>query len=183
VILFEDEFSLSNTATLSSTWSPVGEQPIISCKQAKRERVTGFGSVHPQSGQLAVNFAPKGNTLTFKKHLRTILRTYKHKRKIILYVDNVRYHHAKALNPFLQAHPNMEIRYLPACSPDMNPVERVWRYMRKRITHNRYLSSIKERIAKFWRLFSSCLMPNHTLKNICVINYYKLYSNLVAFDG
>ena len=169
--MFEDEFSLSNTATLSSTWSPVGEQPIISCKQAKRERVTGFGSINPLTGQLVVNFAPKGNTITFKKHLKTILKTCKSKQKIILYVDNVRYHHAKALKPFLLAHPELEIRYLPAYSPDLNPVERVWWYMRKRITHNRYLASIKERIAKFWQLFSACLKPNKLLKNICVINY------------
>jgi len=162
---------LSNTATLSSTWSPVGEQPIISCKQAKRERVTGFGSINPLTGQLVVNFAPKGNTITFKKHLKTILKTCKSKQKIILYVDNVRYHHAKALKPFLLAHPELEIRYLPAYSPDLNPVERVWWYMRKRITHNRYLASIKERIAKFWQLFSACLKTNKLLKNICVINY------------
>jgi transposase len=149
----------------------VGEQPVIPCKQAKRERVTGFGTVNPITGQLTGNFAQKGNTKTFKKHLKKILRTYRDKQKIILYVDNVRYHHAKALKPFLEAHPKLEIRYLPAYSPDLNPVERVWWYMRKRITHNRYLSSIKERIARFWRLFAKCLMPNYKLKNICVINY------------
>ena len=169
--MFEDEFSLSNTATLSHTWAPIGEQPVISCKQIKRERVTGFGCVNPQTGQLVVNFAQKGNALTFKKHLKAVLRAYKDKRKIIVYVDNVRYHHAKSLKPFLQAHPNLEIRYLPAYSPDLNPVERVWWYMRKSITHNRYLSSLKERIAMFWRLLSGCLKPNKILKNICVINF------------
>jgi transposase len=169
--LFEDEFSLSNTATLSHTWAPVGEQPVIACKQAKRERVTGFGSVNPQTGQLVVNFAQKGNTATFKKHLKAVLRAYKGKQKIIVYIDNVRYHHAKALKPFLEAHPELEIRYLPPYSPDLNPVERVWWYMRKSITHNRCLASIKERIAKFWRLLSACLRPNKLLKNMCVINY------------
>ena len=162
-MLFEDEFSLSNTATISSTWSPVGEQPVISCKQIKRERVTGFGSVNPLTGQLLVNFAQKGNNLTFKKHLKNILRTYKDKQTIIVYVDNVRYHHAKALKPFLYAHSKLKIRYLPAYSPDLNPVERVWWYIRKRITHNRYLSSLKQRIAKFWQRFSCCLSPNNLL--------------------
>jgi transposase len=148
----------------------VGEQPVISCKQAKRERVTGFGSVNPLTGQLVVNFAHKGNTASFKKHLRKILRTYRGKRKIIVYVDNVRYHHAKALKPFLEAHAELEIRYLTAYSPDLNPVERVWWYMRKSITHNRFLASVKEQIAMFWRLLSNCLYPNSKLKNICVIN-------------
>ena len=177
--MFEDEFSLSNTATLSATWSVKGKQPEVALKQAKRERVTGFGTVNPLTGQLVANFAQTGNTDTFKKHLRKVLKAYTGKQKIIIYVDNVRFHHAKTLKPFLEAHPELEIRYLPAYSPDLNPVERVWWYtcaersrsMRKSITHNRYLSSIKERTAKFWRLLSAGLKPNEMLKNICVINF------------
>ena len=111
------------------------------------------------------------NYQSFKKHLKKLLRVYKTKRKIIVYVDNVRFHHAKLLREFLKRHTRLEICYLPAYSPDLNPVERVWWYMRKSITHNRYIASLKERIAKFWRLFSQCLIPNDLLKNICVINY------------
>jgi transposase len=162
---------LSNTATLSATWSLKGKQPMIDCKQVKKERVTGFGSINPLTGQLVANFAEAGNTKTFKKHLRKVLWEYRDKQKIIIYVDNVKFHHAKILKPFMDAHPKLEIRYLPAYSPDLNPVERVWWYMRKSITHNRYLSSIKERIAKFWRLLSGCLIPNILLSQICVINF------------
>ena len=169
MVLFEDEFSLSNTATLSATWGLIGQQPKIKCKQVKKERVTGFGSVNPQTGQLVASFAQKGNYKSFKQHLKKILRTYKEKKKIIVYVDNVKFHHAKVLKYFLNAHKQLEIRYLPAYSPDLNPVERVWWYMRKSITHNRYLQSIKERIAKFWQLLSSALKPNWKIKNICVI--------------
>jgi transposase len=169
--LFQDECSLSNTATLSATWSPKGKQPEIPCKQRPKERVTGFGTVNPLTGQLVANFDQKGNANTFKRHLKKVLRAYKGKRNIIMYVDNVRFHHAKALKPFLSAHPELEIRYLPAYSPDLNPVERVWWYMRKNITHNRYLSTLRARIAKFWRLLSACLTPNIILKNLCVINF------------
>lgn len=96
---------------------------------------------------------------------------YKEKRKIILFVDNVQFHHAKILKPFLAAHPKLEIRYLPAYSPDLNPVERVGRHMRKSITHNRFLSSLKERMAKFWRLFSAADKPNDFIENIRVIKF------------
>jgi transposase len=149
----------------------VGEQPTVACKQSEKERVTGFGSINPLSGQLVAGFAEKGNTETFKKHLKTVLKVDRGKKKIIVYMDNVRFHHARALKPFLEAHPELEIRYLPAYSPDLNPVERVWWYMRKRITHNRYMLTIRERIAKFWQLLSPCLRQNEILKNICAIKY------------
>jgi transposase len=170
-LLFEDEFSLSNTATLSATWAPVGEQPVIKSVQAKKERVTGFGCVNPLTGQMVASFTKIGNAQSFKKYLRKVLKAYAGKKKIIMYLDNVSFHHARSLKGILAAHPQLELCYLPAYSPDLNPVERVWWYMRKCITHNRYLSSLKERIAKFWRLFSSALEPNELLKNICVINY------------
>lgn len=170
-MLFQDEFSLSNTATLSSVWSPKGQQPLSVCKQARRERVTGSGSVNYLTGQLTVTFASRGNCKTFKKHLRKVLREYNGKAKIIMYVDNVRYHHARALKPFLAAHPQIELRFLPTYSPDLNPMERVWWFMRKHITHNRYLSSLKERIAKFWRLLSFATKPNPKIIEVCVTHF------------
>lgn len=160
---------MSNTSSLSATWALEGKQPISSCKQSEKERLSSFGSINLLTGQLTANFEVSGNTQSFKKHLKKILHAYKEKAKIIVYVDNVRFHHAKTLKPFLDAHPKLEIRYLPVYSPNLNPVERVWWYMRKSITHNRYWSSLKERVAKFWQLFSVCLKPNLLLKNICVM--------------
>jgi hypothetical protein len=59
-VLFQDEFSLSNTATLSATWATRGKQPVIDCKQAEKERLTGFGSVNPLTGQLVAGFCTDG---------------------------------------------------------------------------------------------------------------------------
>lgn len=171
MVLFEDEFSLSNTATLHYNWAIKGKQPLVVSQQSKRERLTGLGSVNPLTGQLTVSFAERGNYQSFKKHLKKVLFAYRDAISIIIYVDNVRYHHARKLNNFLEKHPKLQIRYLPAYSPDMNPVERVWWFMRKKITHNRYLSSLKERLIKFWQLFSACLKPNSILAKLCVITF------------
>jgi len=64
--LFEDEFSLSNTATLLYTWSVKGKQPLVECKQNKRGWQTAFGSVNIKTGQMMVNFADHGNIKAFK---------------------------------------------------------------------------------------------------------------------
>ena len=171
MFLFEDEFSLSNTATVSYGWSIKGKQPLVECKQNKRERQTGTGSVNIKTGQMTVSFADHGNYKSFKKHLKKVLQAYRKTPKIIMCVDNVRYHHAKLLKIFLANNPKLEIFYLPPYSPDLNPVERAWWLMRKYITHNRYINSLKERKAKFWKMFSKFLQPNNTIKNICAINY------------
>ena len=171
MILFEDEFSLSNTATISYSWSLKAIQPQIDYKQKKRERVTGFGSFNITTGQITINFADKGNYKSFKKHLKKLLWEYRDAKKIILILDNVRYHHAKLLKKFLARENKFELIYLPPYSPDLNPIERVWWYMRKKITHNRYLLSLTERKMKFWEMFSYYLKPNHFLINLCNVNY------------
>lgn len=169
--MFEDEFSLSNTATVSYSWSIKGKQPKVTCKQRNRQRQTTFGSIDIRSGKMVINFADKGNYQSFKRHLKKILWEFRQASKIIMIVDNVRYHHAKLLKKFLQTQPKLEIIYLPAYSPDLNPIERVWWFMRKSITHNRYIESLKERKIKFWKMFSQFQKPNEQLLNLCAINY------------
>lgn len=69
-MLYEDECSMSNTATVSYKWSIKGEQPLVETKQRQRERQTVFGSYNYDTGQITVSFADKGNAKTFKKHLK-----------------------------------------------------------------------------------------------------------------
>lgn len=94
---------MSNTADISNKWSEKGKQPMIQEKQYKRERITLFGAVNPIFGEIIVQQADKGNGITFLKFLKKIIRFYKNTTgKIHLILDNVRYHHAKILKPFLE---------------------------------------------------------------------------------
>lgn len=130
-----------------------------------------MGSLNPFTGQITVTFHERGNCQSFIKHLKKVLYTYRHHSTIFLVVDNVPFHHARLLSAWLAAHPQLELIYLPPYSPELNPVERAWWYMRKRITHNRYLESMDERIIAFWKMFSHFQKPNEELKKICVLNY------------
>lgn len=170
-MLFEDEFSLSNTATIGYKWGEVGIQPKIMTKQRGHERITAMGSYNFSTGQITVSFHEKGNYKSFKKHLKKILHTYRGHSKILVVVDNVRYHHSKLLKKWLLTKPKLELIYLPPYSPELNPIERAWWYMRKKITHNRYVHTLKERKVAFWKMFSHFQKPNEEMTNVCAINY------------
>lgn len=164
---------MSNTANLSYKWSEIGEQPLIEQKQYKRERVTLFGAVNPITGEVIVQQSERGNAKTFKKYLQKLLRFHKNSTgKIHLILDNVRYHHAKILKPFLEKNKDkLSLLFLPAYSPDLNPIERVWWYMRKKISNNRYVDSLKNRMIMFWKMFSHYQKPNQLIVNLCNLNY------------
>jgi putative transposase len=130
---------LSNTASVSYKWSEKGKQPKIEQKQRKRERRTLFGCIEPATGKVITTFEDKGNTVTFFKFLAKVSRQYPNQ-KVIMVVDNVRYHHAKRLKPILEKYKDkFQLVYLPAYSPDLNSIERVWWYMR-----NRRLNEVKK---------------------------------------
>jgi len=118
-----------------------------------------------------MSFAQQGNRHTFKKHLKKVLYTYRDASKIIMVLDNVAYHHAKKIEEWITRHSKLELFFLPPYSPDLNAVERAWWYMRKKITHNMYIKTLKERKAAFWKMFSHFQKPNDELKNVCEINY------------
>jgi transposase len=173
VFLYEDECSMSNTAELSYKWSEKGKQPLIKQKQYKRERLTLFGSVNPVSGEVIVQKSESWNAKMFKKYLKKVIRHYSNsKGMIFMILDNVKFHHAKILKPFLENHKNkLKLIFLPPYSPDFNPIERVWWYMRKRISNNRYIDSLKNRMIAFWKMFSHYQKPNEFIVNLCNLNY------------
>jgi transposase len=163
---------MSNTAKVSYKWTEKGIQPLIEQKQRHRERLTLFGSVNPINGEVIVQQAEKGNAKTFKKYLKKVIKFYSKKGKIYMILDNVRFHHAKILKPFLEKNRDkIELIFLPSYSPDFNPIERVWWYMRKKISNNRYVNTLRNRIIAFWKLFSHYQKPNDFIVNLCNLNY------------
>lgn len=164
---------MSNTATVSYKWSEKGKQPLIEQKQYKRERVTLFGSVNPVSGEVITQVSKTGNAKEFKKYLKRILYEYKNTKGLIhMILDNVRFHHARLLKPFLEKHKSkLSLTFLPPYSPNLNPVERVWWYMRKKISNNRYVDSLEKRIKAFRKMFAEFEKPNETIVRLCNLSY------------
>lgn len=73
---------------------------------------------------------------------------------------------------FLEKNSNkIEFMFLPAYSPDLNPIERVWWFMRKKISHNRHTNTLDDRIKQFWKMFSKYQKPNEEIVEICNIKF------------
>ena len=101
------------------------------------ERRTLFGAVNLKTGKLFGQIVERGNTTTFRKFLEIVLHRNP-RGEIVLILDNVRFHHAKALRAFRKFHPRLHFLFLPPYQPKLNPQEMVWQIMRRHVTHNRY---------------------------------------------
>lgn len=64
--------------------------------------------------------------------------------KVYLILDNAKYHHAKLVRNWILNHPRFKLLYLPAYSPNLNLIERLWRFFHQKVTNNRYFETFKE---------------------------------------
>ena len=103
----------------------------------RSERRTLFGAVNLKTGRLLGQIAERGNTATFRTFLEATLKRYP-RGTIVMLLDNVRFHHAKALKAWRHRHRRLQFLFLPPYQPQLNPQEMVWQIMRRNVTHNRY---------------------------------------------
>ena len=57
---------------------------------------------------------------------------------IYLILDNAKYYRSQLVNEFVQRNPRIQLHFLPAYSPNLNVIERLWRFFKKNITYNSY---------------------------------------------
>ena len=63
--------------------------------------------------------------------------------EIFLVVDNASYNHSYELHLFLSDHPRVHLKYLPAYSPNLNIIERLWKFFHSK-HHDTYFEKFKE---------------------------------------
>jgi transposase len=66
-------------------------------------------------------------------------------RRVVVIADNAKYHHAKLHKEWRENHvADFRLEYLSPYSPELNPIERVWKLTRRQCIHNRYFPTLEE---------------------------------------
>ena len=165
MILFQDEASFAQWGSLSYTWSPKGKQPTIKTS-GRRNSYKVFGAIDYFSGQFfyyCLDHQAKDKTKrrfnsdTYADFLKTILA--KTTRHVILIQDRAPYHTSKATRTFFEQNATRLTAFdLPPYSPDFNPIEYLWRNVKKLASHLRYhptFQSLVDKVDDKLKLFAS----------------------------
>jgi len=101
-------------------------------------RLNIHGALNLETGRTRMIEVLTVNALSTIALLVAIEALYPAMRIIHVFLDNARYHHARAVQDWL-AMPGRRIRlhFVPAYCPHLNPIERLWGLMHKTMTHNR----------------------------------------------
>ncbi len=151
-------------------WIPPETVDPVVLHAPTRKSVGVFGAVRVSDGRLVTRFEKTFNANTFQLFLIQLVRHLRKGRKMVVVMDNAKWHHAKVLNPWLQQrHYWFQLDFLPPYSPDLNPIERVWKLTRRLRTHNRYFSKLDELVDVVSEQFQLWHKPNDTLHRLCAI--------------
>lgn len=138
-IWFQDEARIGQKNKITRRWAKRGTRPSAPNDQRTASTYI-FGAICPAEGKGAGLVLPRCTTEAMTLHLAEIATMVAPGAHAILVLDKAGWHISKAL----VVPANITIVPLPAKSPELNPVENIWQFMRDNWLSNRVFKSYKD---------------------------------------
>ena len=138
-VFFQDETRFGQQGILSKQWSPVGERPTRE-RQISFGNAWIFGAACPQTGQKHFLVADDIGTVFMQYFINTFSKTLGRGVHAILVLDNASWH----TTSYLTVPKNVTLHFLPPYSPELNPIENLWAFMKSNYLCNKILRGGKQ---------------------------------------
>ena len=166
-VWFADEARFGQKGALTRVWAERGTRPTAP-KQTAYGNLYVLTAVCPASGRAEGLVSPALNTGVVQTFLDQLSATLPRRTHVVLVWDGAGYHSASRA---LAVPANITAVTLPPYSPELNPVERLWLYLRQHYWSNRVypdLDAVEDAAVDGWR--AVCLRPER-VRTICRCEY------------
>ena len=137
-LFFEDEGRFGRMGEPFPCWAPRGERPTVSV-QLIRQYTHVFSAVCPSDGQSLSLVLPYANATAMKLFLQECSEQWKGYR-VFMVMDKAAWHRSAGLGES----ENIRIIHQPSYSPELNPVEHFWEYIRERCLRNHLWTALAD---------------------------------------
>jgi transposase len=168
-IWFQDEARFGQQNQTTRVWAERGTRPRA-VKQQQFEYGYVFGAVCPSNGKTEALITPCVNKEAMTLHMEQISKATEFGRHAVVLMDGAGWHTFDTVQPF----DNVTLIKLPPYSPELNPIEQVWSWMRQHCLSNRVFKGyddIVEQVSKAWNTFIS--VPDR-IKKMCSRDWIKV---------
>lgn len=141
-ICFVDGVHPTHNTQLSYGWIRKGVRKEISSNTG-RQRLNLTGAVDIVEGKLHFQEDEMLNAESTITFLGKIEKAYPTKRRIHMFFDNARYYKNRAVKKHLEGS-KIQAHFLPPYSPNLNPIERLWKWMKERVLYNTYYQEFED---------------------------------------
>lgn len=165
-LFFEDEARFGRINIVGRCWVAKGSRAVVS-QQMVREYIYAYTTVCPETGENYSIISPVNNTWAMNIFLAAFAQAYSHYR-IIMCLDGAGWHISKSLT----LPENIEFLRLPPYSPELNPTEHIWDYIREQKKFNNYtfktLDDVENQLSKTLKELNE---EKDVLKSLCKFNW------------
>ena len=153
-------------------WVPPEVKDPVCYHAPTRKSIRFFGAVRLADGKLVMS-QPQGmfDAQTCWQFLRKWEGLARRSgRKTVVISDNARYHHASLHEAWRRdVAEHFSLYFLPPYSPELNPIERVGKLIRRCCLHNRSFRELGEVVLAIKPRLRDWSRPNRTLRRLCAI--------------
>ncbi|HAS6410520.1 TPA: IS630 family transposase [Vibrio vulnificus] len=170
-VWFQDEARFGQQNTTTRLWAERGSRPRV-VKQQQFEYAYLFGSVCPARGIGEAMVVPWVNKNIMVEHLKQLSAVTKKGRHAVVIMDGAGWHTNDIAEPF----DNVSIIKLPPYSPELNPIEQVWSWLRQHYLANQSFADYEDIVSKVCRALNSFLECSARVRQMCSRRWIDLTS-------
>ena len=156
-VLFGDSVHPTQATILSYGWIKRGKEHHIPTTGTKT-RVNITGAINLEDQTVTHREYEKVNGDSFVDFLKFLEEKYPKAPKIHLIVDRGSCHTSKIVKAHLKNGSRVVLHYLPAYSPNLNPIERLWKIMHEHVSNNRYYEKKEQFILAVRKFFNETIL-------------------------
>lgn len=169
-VFFFDGATVQYSASTTRVWANKGQQPTIPIIGG-RQKMHLIGVVEPGGDKGWFATCPTLGASELIRFFKGLATQYP-LGQLLIVLDNARAHHAKRVDAFLSQNPRIELEYLPPYSPNLNPIELFWKYLRQEVTHNTYYPTFESFQAAVVEFLTQFKIPKGIICTLC--NMYRI---------
>jgi transposase len=161
-IYFQDEARIGQQGSTTRIWARKGTRPRV-VRQKQFISANIFGAVCPANDSGFALILPHKDTSTMKLFLREFSKTIAEGRHALVITDRASWHRTSKL----KLPHNVSLLFLPPYSPELNPIEQVWRQLRHNKLSNRCFKTYMDIVNTLVDAWNSFVNTFGAIKKLC----------------
>ncbi len=177
-IYFADSVHPQHQTHLSYGWIYKGHRKEVPMT-GRQYRLNIIGGICLDTQKITYENAAKVDSNSIKLFLSKLRKNHPDKQTIHLILDNAGYHKSQEVKDFAKKH-SIQIHYLPPYSPNLNPIERLWKIMHEQVSYNKYYEKFSEFTEATLHFFRHISKKKNLLRTRITDNFQILNSSVFA---
>jgi transposase len=176
-VLFVDGCHPQHNSLLACGWMPKGQEHYIAANTG-RKRLNINGAIEPESLEVITRSDQTLNADATIAFFKDIEQRYPLAPVIYLILDNAGYYRAAKVSEFLKSS-RIKLLFLPPYSPNLNLIERLWKFFKRNVLYNKYYESFAEFQQAVGQFFSTISSRHSELKTLITENFQIIHAHSI----